>query len=88
LSVAGDARATGEVLMSSYMGAVVEHVVALDAETRVVTRGASFGDGATTRFPTGARVGLTWYDSAECVFDAADRPVRRISVNERMDSDA
>jgi putative spermidine/putrescine transport system ATP-binding protein len=88
LSTAGTARVQGEVKMSAYMGAVVEHVIALDSTTQIVTRGASFGDSATTRFPTGARVGLTWHDSAECVFDAADQPMRRVSVTERIESHA
>jgi putative spermidine/putrescine transport system ATP-binding protein len=83
-----DARATGEVLLSSYMGAVVEHVVALDPQTQIVTRGPSFGDGATQRFPAGARVGLTWFGSAECVFDEKDRPIGRVPTNERIESDA
>jgi putative spermidine/putrescine transport system ATP-binding protein len=88
LSAAGPARAQGEVKMSAYMGAVVEHVVALDPATQIVTRGASFGDGAATRFPAGARVGLNWYDSAECVFDATDQPLRRVTVTERIESHA
>lgn len=89
LSIApGHARASGEVLMSSYMGAVVEHVVALDPRTRIVTRGPSFGDGATQRFPAGTRVGLAWFRGAECVFDAADRLVGGVSTNERIESNA
>jgi putative spermidine/putrescine transport system ATP-binding protein len=59
-----DARTQGEVLMSAHMGAVVEHVVALDAQTHVVTRGPSFGDHATTRFPVGVALYLMriWCD--------------------------
>ncbi len=86
--VAGSAQACGEVLLSSYMGAVVEHVVALDAQTQVVTRGPSFGDAATSRFPPGARVALTWSGSAECLFDAADRPLGRVATTERIESNA
>ena len=83
-----DTRARADVLLSSYMGAVVEHVVALDAQTQIVTRGPSFGDGATQRFPAGARVGLTWFGSAECLFDEKDRPIGRVPTNERIESDA
>jgi putative spermidine/putrescine transport system ATP-binding protein len=84
----GNARTLGEVLLSSYMGAVVEHVIALDAQTQIVTRGPSFGDDASSRFPAGARVALTWPASAECVFDAADRPMGKVSGNERIESNA
>jgi putative spermidine/putrescine transport system ATP-binding protein len=84
----GGARMQGQVLMSAYMGAVVEHVVMLDAHTQVVTRGPSFGDGATSRFPAGTRVGLTWFGSAECVFDEKDRPMGRVSTIERIESNA
>jgi putative spermidine/putrescine transport system ATP-binding protein len=84
----GDARVRGEVLLSSYMGAVVEHVVALDAQTQVVARAPSFGDGATARFPAGTRVGLNWFASAECVFDEKDRPMGKVATNERIESDA
>ena len=84
----GDGQAMGEVLLSSYLGAVVEHVVALDAQTRIVTRGPSFGDGATSRFPPGTRIALTWFASAECVFDAADRPMGKVATQERIESNA
>jgi putative spermidine/putrescine transport system ATP-binding protein len=83
-----DARTLGEVLMSAYMGAVVEHVVALDAQTHVVTRGPSFGDHATTRFPVGERVGLAWSASTECVFDEKDRPIGKASTVARIESNA
>jgi len=84
-AASGQVQARGEVLLSSYMGAVVEHVVALDARTRIVTRGPSFGEDASMRFPVGTSVGLTWPGSAECVFDADDRPV---PITERIASHA
>ena len=71
--------------MSAYMGAVVEHVVALDAQTQVIARSPSTG---TARFPAGTRVGLTWSESAECAFDTKDRPMRRIPSNEKVETDA
>ncbi len=89
LSIAADtARARGEILLSSYMGAVVEHVVALDPQTQLVTRGASFGDSATPRFPAGTSVGLNWLPSAECVFDDNDRPIARIATQQRIETNA
>jgi putative spermidine/putrescine transport system ATP-binding protein len=76
------AQAHGTVLLSSYMGAVIEHVVALDPQTQLIARGPS---GATQRFPTGTRVALSWPPSSETVFDAADHPVpaakQRIATN-------
>jgi putative spermidine/putrescine transport system ATP-binding protein len=83
-----DSLVLGEVLLSSYMGAVVEHVVALDAQTQIVTRGPSFGDAATSRFSPGERVELTWSGSAEFLFDAADRPIGKVATTERIESDA
>ena len=88
VSAPSDCQAHGEVLMSAYMGAVVEHVVALDAQTHVVTRGASFGEHATARFPVRQRVGLTWSAGAECVFDEKNRPIGRVSSIERIASNA
>jgi putative spermidine/putrescine transport system ATP-binding protein len=76
------AQALGTILLSSYMGAVVEHVVALDPQTQLIARGPS---GATQRFPTGTRVALSWPPSSETVFDAADHLVpaakQRIATN-------
>jgi putative spermidine/putrescine transport system ATP-binding protein len=83
-----EARAQGEVLMSAYMGAVVEHVIALDPQTQIVARGPSFGDGATSRFPAGTRLGLKWFGSAECAFDEKDRPMGKVPTNERIESNA
>jgi putative spermidine/putrescine transport system ATP-binding protein len=76
------AQAHGTILLSSYMGAVVEHVVALDPKTQLISRGPS---GTAQRFPAGAHVALTWPQSTESLFDAEDRPVtttkQRIATN-------
>ncbi len=94
LSAATDgALAVGTVLLSSYMGAMVEHVVQLDAATQIIARAPSSGVAATTRFAAGARVGLTWPASCENLFDAADAPVPQMqkqltSPDERITSHA
>ena len=83
----GLGQARGEVLLSSYMGAVVEHVVMLDPQTQIIARGPS---GATPRFPAGTRVALTWPQSSECLFDAANHPVTvtQSAPNERIATNA
>jgi putative spermidine/putrescine transport system ATP-binding protein len=82
-----DAQAHGTVLLSSYMGAVVEHVVALDPQTQLIARGPS---GATQRFGAGAHVALTWPPSSETVFDEADHPVTAApkGINQRIATNA
>jgi len=87
LSSDNEARVWGEVLLSSYMGATVEHVIALSRSVQVVARGPSSGIGASARFPAGTRVALSWPASGECVFDAADRPIAS-EMNERIESHA
>ena len=81
-------QAHGEVVLSSYMGAVIEHVVALDAQTQIVARAPSSGAGATPRFAVGTRVGLSWPASSECVFDAADQPIAAVQAYERIATNA
>ncbi len=87
LSADSHGLARGEVLLSSYMGAVVEHVVALDSDVQVIARGPSSGAGSTPRFPAGTPVALSWPREGECVFDAADRPLFTTS-SERIESNA
>jgi putative spermidine/putrescine transport system ATP-binding protein len=91
----GHGLAEGAVVLSSYMGAMVEHVISLDADTQIVARAPSSGLGATQRFPAGARVSLSWPASSECVFDADERPLPQIAetqspsaTNRRIASDA
>jgi putative spermidine/putrescine transport system ATP-binding protein len=82
-----NAQAHGSVLLSSYMGAVVEHVVALDPQTQLIARGPS---GATPRLPAGTRVALSWPQSSETVFDAADNPISAspTGINQRIATNA
>ncbi|CAH2598942.1 CP4-6 prophage; ABC transporter ATP-binding protein AfuC [Rhodovastum atsumiense] len=66
-----DERALGRVELSTYLGAVVEHVVRLGPETQVVVTGASSGAGAAHRFPAGMAVALCWTADSERLFNAA-----------------
>jgi putative spermidine/putrescine transport system ATP-binding protein len=75
----------GTVLLSSYMGATVEHVVSLDGQTQLLVRGPSSGPGATPRLAAGEMVSLTWPAASECLFDDADHP---IPLSERITSHA
>jgi putative spermidine/putrescine transport system ATP-binding protein len=87
ISLSDIGQVWGKVLLSSYMGATVEHVIALGSAVQMVARGPSSGVGASARFPAGTRVALSWPSSGECVFDAADRPVAS-DMNERIESHA
>jgi putative spermidine/putrescine transport system ATP-binding protein len=71
---AGPAQAQGTVLLSSYMGAMVEHVVALNPATQIVARAPSSGPAATQRFSEGERVSLLWPASSETLFDGGGHP--------------
>jgi putative spermidine/putrescine transport system ATP-binding protein len=73
LAQTGQARA--RVLLATYMGATVEHVVALDAQTQLLVRGPSSGPGATRRLAAGESVALSWPAASECLFDDADHPI-------------
>jgi putative spermidine/putrescine transport system ATP-binding protein len=85
IALARDGQARGTVLLTSYMGATIEHVVALDPRTPVLVRGPSSGPGASPRLTAGETVGLTWPAAGECLFDAADSPIPR---TQRITSDA
>jgi putative spermidine/putrescine transport system ATP-binding protein len=85
--------AEGTVLLSSYMGAMVEHVVQLDEQTQLIARAPSSGVAATERFAPGSRVGLNWPANCENLFDAGGSPVAQIdarltSPDERITSHA
>ena len=77
IALAGSGQVSGTVLLASYMGATVEHVVALDAQTQLLVRGPSSGPLATARLAAGETVHLTWPEASECLFDAADHPIHR-----------
>ncbi len=63
---------SGRVELGTYLGAVVEHVVEIAPETRMVVRNPS---GTARLFPPGAVVALTWSAGGERLFDADDRPL-------------
>jgi hypothetical protein len=71
-----DARGYGQVELSTYLGAVVEHVVRLAPDIRVVVRSVSGGTAPAPRFAPGERVALRWPLAAERIFDANDRPLK------------
>jgi putative spermidine/putrescine transport system ATP-binding protein len=79
----GSARAEGVVELCTYLGAVIEHVVRLGPELRLLIRGPGLGPGAVPRYAPGTTVALTWDAGEEHMFDAAGRP-----LTARADADA
>jgi putative spermidine/putrescine transport system ATP-binding protein len=72
ISALGEAaQARGTVELATYLGAVVEHVVRLSPELRVLARAAA----PAPRFAPGTQVGLLWGTEAERLFDEAGRPI-------------
>jgi putative spermidine/putrescine transport system ATP-binding protein len=66
----GNARVEGEVVLSTWLGSVVEHVVRLGPDTTVLTRGPALGRDAVRRQTPGTRVTLAWEPDEERLFDA------------------
>jgi putative spermidine/putrescine transport system ATP-binding protein len=62
----------GRVLLSAYLGPVVEHVVSLGAQTQLVARAPS---ASAARFAEGDAVSLAWPATAETLFDGQDQPL-------------
>ena len=89
---AGQAQAHGTVLLSSYMGAMVEHVVALNPTTQIIARAPSSGPAATQRFAEGESVSMMWPASSETLFDSSNHLVPNRTdaprSNERISSHA
>ncbi len=69
----GGGCATGEVELCTWLGAVVEHAVRIDADVTVLARGPGLGPDATPRHTAGTRVALRWEAEDERLFDAAGR---------------
>jgi putative spermidine/putrescine transport system ATP-binding protein len=69
------ARAEATVKLCTYLGTVVEHLVALDSGADLIVRGPGIGQDATPRHASGTRVALLWDVSAESVFDIDNHPV-------------
>jgi putative spermidine/putrescine transport system ATP-binding protein len=78
-----DERVVGRVELSTYLGAVVEHVVQIGADTRVVVSGASSGPAAALRFGAGEAVGLHWAAESERLFDEAERVIAQADAVRR-----
>jgi putative spermidine/putrescine transport system ATP-binding protein len=72
---APNARAEASVKLCTYLGTVVEHLIALDSGTDLIVRGPGIGQDATPRHASGTRVALLWDASAERMFDTDGRPV-------------
>jgi len=70
-----NARLHGRIELSTYLGSVVEHVVALAGAERLVVRNASSGAGQARVHAVGEMVGLTWDRAGERLFDADERPL-------------
>jgi len=81
IALAETGQVSGTVLLASYMGATIEHVVALDPQTQLLVRGASSGPGATPRLAAGQTVHLTWPEASVCLFGPADHPIHRSPRN-------
>ncbi len=78
------ARMHGKVELCTYLGAIIEHVVRLDAGSSIVVRGPGLGPGATPRHDPGTPVGLHWTAGEERLFDAAGAPLAAIVPSETM----
>jgi len=70
LAAPGTGQANGVVELSSYLGAVREHLVRLGPDLRVLVRDPTGGGGRL--HPAGDAVALRWDLAAERVFDAVD----------------
>ena len=65
----------GQIELSTYLGATIEHVVAIGPETRLVIRDTTSTDGPRRLFRAGDAVAVTWSPAAERLFDSADTPI-------------
>ncbi|MGH7084063.1 MAG: TOBE domain-containing protein [Acetobacteraceae bacterium] len=69
------AQAEGTVALSTYLGAVVEHLVHIGGDVEVLVRGPGLGSGAAPAVPAGARVSLSWSAHEERLFGADGHPI-------------
>ena len=74
-----DACVSGEIALSTYLGAVVEHVVRLGPELTIVVRGASAGPDAARLLDAGTRVGLGWDATAELLYGPDDEIIPAVT---------
>ncbi|MGH7154491.1 MAG: ABC transporter ATP-binding protein [Acetobacteraceae bacterium] len=77
----GSACVEGTVELSTYLGAVIEHVVRLGAGTRIIVRGPRANADAA-RYDTGTRAGLSWTQSEERLFTGAGQPMTAMISDE------
>jgi putative spermidine/putrescine transport system ATP-binding protein len=64
----------GRVELATYLGSVIEHVVEIAPDLRLVVRNASDGADPTRLPAAGEAVNLNWTATGERLFDAAGNP--------------
>ncbi len=80
LGPVGPARAQGVVDLCAYLGAVVEHVVHVGPELRLVVRGPGLGPDAVRRHAPGTQVTLSWTLAEERLFTEAGQPLSALTA--------
>jgi putative spermidine/putrescine transport system ATP-binding protein len=76
LEAPGRGLVDGEVELSTWLGAVVEHTVRLTPDLALLARGPGLGPNAMPRHSSGTRVALSWAMQDERLFDAQGRTMR------------
>jgi putative spermidine/putrescine transport system ATP-binding protein len=76
LEAPGRGLVEGEVELSTWLGAVVEHAVRIAPNLTVLVRGPGLGPDVTPRHAAGTRVALSWAARDEWLFDAQGRAMR------------
>jgi putative spermidine/putrescine transport system ATP-binding protein len=76
LAAPGRGLVEGEVELSTWLGAVVEHAVRIAPNLTVLVRGPGLGPDVTPRHAAGTRVALSWAARDEWLFDAQGRAMR------------
>jgi hypothetical protein len=72
----GQGFVEGEVELSTWLGAVVEHAVRVAPNLTVLVRSPGLGPDATPRHTAGTRVALAWAAEDERLFDVQGRAMR------------
>ncbi len=78
LEAPGRGLVDGEVELSTWLGAVVEHAVRIAPGLTLLARGPGLGPDATPRHTAGTRVSLRWAAVDERLFDAEGRAMRAV----------
>lgn len=79
-----DAQTGGTVALSTYLGAVVEHLVRVGTNVELLVRGPGLGPGAMPPVPAGAQVSLSWPAPEERIYSADGYPVEVTGGNQRV----